>query len=232
VPKIFEGQFGIFDMYFGNQYEREKILRDLGTDYTGGQTLYKRWPAVGTSHSHIHATIGLVNEHAIACEAIQEIRVFVGDYHQVMCDPLDSRRAPATLVEAKFSLPYLVAVAAARRGMCLADFTVEALKDPQVLALARKVVPVSDSSLDWKGKMPPGRVEIVMRDGRRFERTGDGVPGSVDAPMGWDDVVRKFVDCASFAPVPRSPETIKAVHQTAGRLELESDATAILRALS
>jgi 2-methylcitrate dehydratase PrpD len=232
VPKIFEGQFGIFDMYFGNQYEREKILRDLGTDYTGGQTLYKRWPAVGTSHSHIHATIGLVNDYAIACEAIQEIRVFVGDYHQVMCDPLDSRRAPATLVEAKFSLPYLVAVAAVRRGMRLADFTVEALKDPEVLELARKVVPVSDSSLDWKGKMPPGRVEIVMRDGRRFERIGDGVPGSVEAPMGWDDVVRKFVDCASFAPVPCSPETIKAVHQTAGRFEHESDATVILRALS
>jgi 2-methylcitrate dehydratase PrpD len=232
VSKIFEGQFGIFDMYFGNQYEREKILRDLGTDYTGGQTLYKRWPAVGTSHSHIHATMGLVNEHAIVCEEIQEIRAFVGDYHQVMCDPLDSRRAPATLVEAKFSLPYLVAVAAVRRGMRLADFTVGALKDPEVLALARKVVPVSDSSLDWKGKMPLGRVEIVMRDGRRFERTGDGIPGSVEAPMGWDDVVRKFVDCASFAPVPLSQKTIKTVHQTAGRLEHESDATVILRALS
>jgi 2-methylcitrate dehydratase PrpD len=232
VPKMFEGQFGIFDMYFGNQYDREKILFGLGNDYTGGQTLYKRWPAVGTSHSHIHATIGLVNEHAIEGEQIEEIRVFVGDYHQVMCDPIDRRRAPTTLVEAKFSLPYLVAVAAARRGMRLADFTVDALKDPKVLALARKVVPIGDASLDWKGKMPPGRVGIVMRDGRRFERVGLGIPGSVESPMSWNDVVRKFEDCASFAPVPRSAEVIKAVHETLSTLEHENDATAPLRALS
>jgi len=232
VPTIFEGQFGIFDMYFGQQYDREKILEGLGTHYRGGQTLYKRWPAVGTSHSHIHATIGLVNEHAIECDSIEEIRVFVGDYHEVMCVPLDTRRAPTTLVEAKFSLPYLVAVAAVRGGMRLADFTVAALQDPQVLALARRVVPVSDARLDWKGQMPPGRVEIVMRDGRRFERTGRGIPGSVEAPMSWEEVVSKFVECASFAPVLRSAEEIKAVHETVAKLELEADATAILRALS
>jgi 2-methylcitrate dehydratase PrpD len=119
-----------------------------------------------------------------------------------------------------------------RRGMRLADFTVAALNDQQVLELARKVVPVSDASLDWKLELPPGRVEIVMRDGRRFERVGRGIPGSAEAPMSWDDVVRKFVDCASFAPVPRSAEEIKAVHDTVRRLELETDATGVLRALS
>ena len=65
VPTIFEGKFGIFDMYFGNQYDRDGIVLGLGIDYTGGRTLYKQWPAVGTSHSHIHAVIGLMNEHDI-----------------------------------------------------------------------------------------------------------------------------------------------------------------------
>ena len=60
VPDVFEGKHGILEMYFGGRYDREKILEGLGTDYTGGLTLYKRWPAVGTAHSHIQATIELV----------------------------------------------------------------------------------------------------------------------------------------------------------------------------
>jgi 2-methylcitrate dehydratase PrpD len=135
-------------------------------------------------------------------------------------------------VEAKFSLPYLVAVAAARGGMQLADFTTEALSDPQVMAMARKVVPVDDPSLDWKRELPPGRVEIVLQDGRRFERVGRGVPGSAESPMTWDDVVRKFVECASFAPAERSQEQIETVHRTVQRLEGVEDATSVLRMLS
>lgn len=232
VPTIFEGKLGIFEMYFGNQYDRAKIVDGLGRNYSGGRTLYKQWPAVGTSHSHIHATIGLVREHAIEPAQIREIRVAVGDYHRLMCEPLATRRAPTTLVEAKFSLPYLVAVAAARGGMRLADFTNEALRDPQVLAMAAKVVPVDDASLDWKRELPPGRVEIVLHDGRSFERVGRGVPGSAEAPMGWDDVVRKFVDCASFSPVKKTQEQIDLVHRTVQRLEHVDDATSVLRMLS
>ena len=119
-----------------------------------------------------------------------------------MCEPLDTRRAPTTLVEAKFSLPYLVAVAAARGGMRLADFTPEALRDPQVLAMARKVVPVDDAEPGLEARAAArSRGDRAAATAGAFERVGRGVPGSAEAPMSWDDVVRKFVDCASFAPV-------------------------------
>jgi 2-methylcitrate dehydratase PrpD len=232
VPTIFEGRLGVFEMYFGNEYDRAKIVDGLGRTYSGGRTLYKQWPAVGTSHSHVHATIGLMREHGIDAAQVDRIRVFVGDYHRLMCEPLDARRSPTTLVEAKFSLPYLVAVAAVRGGMRLADFTPEALRDPQVLTMASKVVPVDDASLDWKREMPLGRVEIVMSDGRRFERVGRGVPGSAEAPMSWDDVVRKFVDCAAFAPVKKTAQQIELVHRTVQRLDQVDDATNVLRMLS
>jgi 2-methylcitrate dehydratase PrpD len=232
VPNIFEGKFGVFDMYFGNQYDRDKIVQALGVDYTGGRTLYKRWPVVGTSHSHIHAVVSLVNEHGIECGQIEEIRVFVGDYHRLMCEPLEARRAPDALVVAKFSLPFLVALAATRRGLRLADFGADSLKDSQVLAVAQKVVPIDDPSLDWKRELPPGRVEVVMTDGRRFERVGRNVPGSVEAPMSWDELVGKFLECASVAPVQRTTEQLRAVCDMVRSLETVSDATVVLRALA
>ena len=232
VPTIFEGKFGVFDMYFGNRYDRDKIIEGLGSDYCGGSTLYKRWAAVGTAHSHIHATLGLVNDHDLNAAEIEEIKVYVGDYHRLMCEPLEARRTPTTLVDAKFSLPFLVAIAAVRRDLTLDDFTEVALKSSLVLATALKVVPIDDPNLNWKLELPEGRVEIVMKDGRRFDRVGRHVPGSKDAPMDWQDIVRKFINCASFSPITRSAETIDTVHVAMRNLEHVDDATELLRKLS
>lgn len=232
VPTLFEGRYGLMAMYFGGRYDRERLIEGLGSRFSGGLTLYKRWPAVGTAHSHIHATIGLMRDHGLAVSDISEIRVFVGDYHQLMCEPLDQRRTPSTLVDAKFSLPYLVAVAAVRREMGLRDFTQEALEHPEVMAVARRIVPVPDAALDWKLELPAGRVEIVTCDGRRFERVGTGIPGSVEAPMNWDDLVAKFKDCASFAARPIASTSIEKAHALAARLESEEDATGLLRLLA
>lgn len=232
VPHLFEAKQGVLDLYFGNRFDRAGFLDRLGTDYTGGLTLYKRWPAVGTAHSHIHATIELMKTHSLAAIDIAEIRVFVGDYHRLMSEPLEARRVPATLVDAKFSLPFLVAVAAVRCDMGLRDFTDASLKDPQVLAAACKIVLVDDASLDWKLELPPGRVEIVMRDGRCFERTGTAIPGSPEAPMDWNALVRKFTDCAAFAPVPLSADAVRQVHTRIANLESLADATEILRTLA
>ncbi len=232
VPEIFEGKHGILDLYFGGQYDREGILESLGTNYTGEQTLYKRWPTVGTAHSHIHATIELVKKHDLALNDIAEIRVFVGDYHQLMCDPLEARRAPSTLVDAKFSLPYIVAVAAAHRDVRLMDFTAQALNDATILDVARKVVPIPDQTLDWKSTLPAGRVEIVTRDGRKFEAVGTDIPGSATSPMSWDDIVAKFTDCAAASVVAPPAARVNEAAAMARNLESVDDATQLVRMLS
>ncbi|HEX3678626.1 MAG TPA: MmgE/PrpD family protein [Galbitalea sp.] len=229
VEAPFEGRYGIFNTYFDGRYDREGMLADLGRDYRGGSTLYKTWPSVGTSHSHIHATVQIVNAHDLAVEDIREIRVYVGDYHNLMCTPLETRRAPRTLADARFSLPFLVAIAAVRRGIAIWDFTEAGLRDPQVLAVAQKVVPIEDSTFDWKLDLPPGRIEIVTRDGRSFSDVGTGFPGSPESPMTWDDLVHKFEECASAAAVRPSQGQVEAVVRMTRELEALDDATEILR---
>ncbi|MFD2883956.1 hypothetical protein ACFS4T_19660 [Pseudomonas lini] len=78
--------------------------------------MYKRWPSVGTAHSHMKAIIDIVSDNDLAPDDIAEIRLFVGDYHALMCEPLDVRKAPATLADAKFSLPF------SRRGCSCASW--------------------------------------------------------------------------------------------------------------
>ena len=232
VPRLFEGPYGFFATYFPDGYDREPMLTGLGTEFTGSGTLYKPWPSVGTSHSHIHATMQLVTEHRLAADDITEIRCSVGDYHALMCTPLAERQSPATLADARFSLPFLVAVAAVHRRLGIADFTPAGLADPVVLATARKVVPVPDPALNWTLELPPGRVEILTVDGRSYRRTGDGVPGTAEAPLSWDDLLVKFRDCAAASISPPSPKQLAAVEQHFRSLEESRDAAAMLPVLS
>jgi 2-methylcitrate dehydratase PrpD len=125
-----------------------------------------------------------------------------------------------------------VALATVRGGIRIADFSASALKDPDVLAIAQKVVPVEDNSLDWKVKIPDGRMEIITRDGRRLERVGCRVPGSPEAPLSWDAIVAKFRDCASVAARPITPDKIEQAQEMARNLESLDDAAMLLKALT
>jgi len=232
AANLFEGTYGVFNTYFDGRYDRGRMLEGLGTEYLGGATLYKPWPCVGTAHSHIHATISLICEHDLAPEDVRELRLYAGDYHLLMSTPIEARRAPATLVDAKFSLPYLVAVAAVRRGMRVSDFTEAAIRDPQVLALAQRVLAVEDHSLDWKLELPPGRVQILTRDGRVLERVGKDIPGSASAPLTWTELIRKFDDCAACAYLPPSAAQRQRAVEIARTLETLEDGTKLVRALA
>jgi len=172
-----------------------------------------------------------MKEHALQPEQVERIETFVGDFQKEMSYPLESRRAPGSAVDAKFSLPFVVAVAVCQGNVGVADFSLQALKDPRVLAMAQRVVPVEDSSADWKDKSPVGRVRIITRDGCSFERLGDKVPGSPDAPLNWDHLAAKFRGCARAAAVPMVDERIDAAIRLAREFDSLPDVAEFIRAL-
>lgn len=228
---IFEGKAGFFRTYFGGEYDRGGILKDIGRDYTGDSILFKAWPSCGMSHSYIHAMTGLMQAHDLRHEDIREIKVHVGDFAQTLCTPIEKRRAPTGPMDAKFSIPWCIALAAVRQTVQLGDFTDAALKDPEVLAVAAKVVPVPDPSANWSAKLPYGRVEVTMADGRSFERIGDNVPGEAEAPLGWDALIAKFSEAASFSQKPVASAAIGRVRDLIRELEHVDDASEVIRAL-
>ena len=229
---VFEGKAGLFATCFDGKYDRAKMLAGLGRDYSGGSILYKPWPSCGVSHTYIHATIQMMKQHALTMRDVEVIRVHVGDFANRMCLPLEGRRKPSTLVDAKFSVPFCVALAATRGNVRIADFTEGGLQDPEVLSAAQKVVPVFDDSYNWTAELPAGRVDIVTRDGRTFTRLGDDVPGSPATPMNWDYIFDKFRDSAGLAAVAPSVDGITKAHEMARHLEILDDATELIRVLA
>ena len=231
-PAVFEGRLGFFATYFGGKYDRAAMVADLGEDFKGSYTLYKPWAAIGTAHSHIHAMIDVATRLDLQVDDIDSITVFVGDCHEALCAPLPDRQSPANLLDARFSLPFLVAVAAVRRGMRVADLTTETLSDAVVLDLANRITPVSDPALDWKLELPHGRIEVVLRDGRRIVAVGNDVPGSAAAPLTWTDLTTKFADCAAAAAIPPSMQAVTLAQQLLQDLENVQDATQLIRLLA
>jgi 2-methylcitrate dehydratase PrpD len=232
VPGLFEAKHGVMAQYFGGRYDRGRILNGLGQEFSGGLTLYKRWPTVGTAHSHIHAAIMLIQEHGLRPGQVAAVRLHVGDYHRLMCEPIAARRAPRTLVDAKFSLPFLVAIALVRREVSLGDFTEAGLANPEVLAMAARIEAVDDPALDWKLELPAGRVEIVTTDGRVLSRVGTAIPGSAEAPMSWDEIEGKFRDCAAHSVARPAAATLDAACKLARHLEDAEDATELVRLMA
>ncbi|MBC2834528.1 MmgE/PrpD family protein [Paragemmobacter straminiformis] len=202
IDGLFEGEAGLFKVYFKGEYNREAMLKDLGSEFLCGGMTYKYWPAVGNAHTYIHAAIELMRENNVALEDVEKIRVYCGDFAIRMCVPLEKRQVPGTLVDAKFSLPFLVALALTKRQMNISDFTQAALRESAVLMLARKVTPVLDPAFNWNGRLPDGKVEITLTGGRTISRLGSHVPGTPDNPMTWDQIGWKFKDCASAAIHP------------------------------
>jgi 2-methylcitrate dehydratase PrpD len=231
MQRLFEGEAGIFKVYFGGEYNRDKMLEGLGTDFLCAGMTYKYWPAVGNAHTYIHAAIELMRESPVKVADIAAVKVYVGSFAERMCKPVEARKRPATMMDAKFSLPFTVAVALNAGKMAISDFAPSALTNPAVLALADKVEGIYDPAFNWNLKLPAGKVEVITHDGRIFSRLGEDVPGTPERPMTWEELDAKFADCARVAVKPWTDVAIKTAQSVIRSLDSQSTLADLLAAV-
>lgn len=171
------------------------MLEGLGQTFQGADLLYKPWPSVGLSHSFIHAACRLRAQQEFDLSRVETIKVYAGPGLIELCEPLAERCNPKTGTDAKFSLPFNVALALINGTVTPIDFQEKALQDCRTREIAAKVVPVFDDKMSWTGEVPNGRVEIILDSGHCLACVGDNVPGSEQAPMSWDELIEKYKAC-------------------------------------
>src|SRR3989442_11911432 len=102
--------------------------------------------------------------------------------------------APATMLAAKFSIPYAVAASLVLGRSDTAAFEPTALADPRIRDLARRVTVRTDASMSPRSlDQPTARVRIALRDGRMLEAGATPARGDAAAPLGDDEIVDKFL---------------------------------------
>jgi 2-methylcitrate dehydratase PrpD len=108
------------------------------------------------------------------------------------------------------------------------DFTEEAIKRPQILVTAQKINTTLDPAMNRHG-VGPSRATVNMTDGTSYTEYIENCLGSVARPMSFDDIVRKFRECAACSIKPLPADKVEKVIEMAGALETLPDATEIIR---
>jgi hypothetical protein len=109
------------------------MTRALGVEHRALATAIKPYPCCRFAHGAIDLAIEASNS-GVAAGTVRsaDIRIYstgVLGYHQ----------RPRSAVDAQFNLPYVVALALSRGRIALSDFTDEAIRDGEVLALCERI---------------------------------------------------------------------------------------------
>jgi 2-methylcitrate dehydratase PrpD len=194
----FEGEGGFFRMFANGEYAPDALLHGLGERFWIEELSFKPWPACRGAHGAIEAALRLGAVPEFDWRKIGAVRLEGAPFQRMLVDPLDRKRAPATVIDAKFSLPFTVALALVHGRATLSDFDQGRLGDPEVRQLASRV------SFGDRADLGPAAaaVTLEMLDGRTLHAEVAIPLGSPERPLDDAALRAKFIDCAAHAAAP------------------------------
>jgi 2-methylcitrate dehydratase PrpD len=219
-----DGKTGMNRLMVGPDYEE---LRDNLTHIEHGQNLrfetetvgdpllilssgfrVKRFPNCGSAHRAQDGLLELKARHGFTADEVEavHVRAPVSHLNNLMYT------APENPMQAKFSVEYGLACCLVTDDCGLADFSDEAVARPEIAAFYPRIHrhPVDKAEGEF-----PTEVEVVLKDGRRFE-TAIAMPmGSLAAPFPTEAYWTKYQGCVAGI---LGPADSAALRQTLERL--------------
>lgn len=200
-PKeVLTGKYGYFPVYHLGRNDIGAFTEGLGDGWEIERTSIKPFPCCKLIHTALQAALDLKEEYSLVVEDIAEVQVGINteDYAMV-CEPLDLKRHPETVVDGIYSVPYVLGAGLFNGSVGISDFTEKGVRRPEVLSVAEIITPVKDETLPkYTEKGIPAWVAINTKDGRELKRYREGVVGSPSMPMSKEEQYEKFLDCARY----------------------------------
>lgn len=197
-PSALEGHEGFFDLFVSGTPQAVGAVGRIGEPYEVMGNYYKLYPTCSIIQPALDEILHAVRTGRARPEDIQEIVYVTTDRGRNIMRFAN----PADVFEARFSPEFLIATAVVRGRLGHRELTADALSDPRIQNMMRKVqVRVYDSgepSAD-DGPVQPWHnpAEVIIRhapgsDLRAHVTTALGRP---DRPLGPDGLRKKFDDC-------------------------------------
>ena len=231
------GGSGLYPLYFRGEYHADALLSGLGSEFESGAVSIKPYAACKATHHPIYTSLALANTHHIDPAAIERIVVRTSDYMMTLAgldEHGEPKYAPRTINEAQFSMPFTIALALVKGAVLPDTLTENALADPAILALSRKVALTVTGAKNELGKCqgyPPVDVEIHLTDGTVCCGCELYVKGHPRNPMTFDEVDTKFRRCAELSALPIPSDALDAFRDCVANLDTVEDARASPRYL-
>ena len=230
----FEGADGFLRVYLQNRCDRNALRDGLGQRYEFAQLSYKPYPCCRFNHTAIGAALALRASCQGPLERVRRIRVGVNKQaYEAVCTPVEVRKAPKTVVQAQFSIPYTVAAALVDGNVGLEHFGEASLQRADLLALAGRVEAYVDDEIEraYGRNISPAMVSVEMEDGATYQLREELPLGHPSRPMSNADFDAKARDCFRAAIRPLSDGRERDLRSLVDRLESLDDARALVQVL-
>jgi 2-methylcitrate dehydratase PrpD len=226
--EVFAGRFGFFPMYQPDGCDLSAISAELGKIFRGVELSFKPYPSGRPNHAILDAALALYRQLDLATAdtgaRIGEVVLTVNPQtYKEQLSPEWGKRRPAQVVEAQFSIPFLVAAALVYGRVGIGE--VAGVDDPRVLALAERM----------QGRVredaPTGWAQLTVRcnDGRAASMETTSPSGSPEKPLSDAQLQAKFRDCAAHAVKPIPTEIVEQAIRFVQQMEEATEATELVR---
>lgn len=234
AQKSFEGIDGFFRIYLANRYDAGALREGLGRRFHFLDLSYKPYPCCRYNHTAIDTALALRDRLGPSGTAgIRRITARVNAMcNEAVGTPIEIRRAPATVVQAQFSIPYTVGVALAKGAVGIPDFTDEGILTPEARRLAALTDVVVDAQIerDWGRGISPTHLIVETADGT-IEARADLPRGNSSAPMSRADFERKMEGCLAASGLAWPAGTVAAFRKRIDMLDAAPRGASVVEAL-
>jgi 2-methylcitrate dehydratase PrpD len=198
--EVFEGRWGLFASHLQDVETPphfERLTAGLGTHWDSRNASFKPFPAAHVLHPYISAILRLRSAYGLRAADVEQIECPVAAFIvPIVCEPLSEKHAPASDSHGRISLQYSLAEALVRGGLGRHAYNDDSLRDPEILALARRVRYRVDPTFPGPGRFK-GAVAVTLKDGRTLEEIEEYNRGSAENPMTDAELRAKFDENAA-----------------------------------
>ena len=219
-----DGEAGIFRQYFGNPCNEELLMSGLGTRFEGTNVGTKRYPCCGIVHPFIDATLELVDRDSINTDDIEGIEVHHGGGTRFLVEPVAAKREPRSIVDAQFSVQWVVAAALTQRKVTLENFTESGIADKRIRKLSRLIDAVLVEDMTRADGLEAGRVEVHLSGGERKFASAENRMNAGGDRISFGECAAKFYECVEFSGLEYSADQLSRLVSAVGELENIPDA--------
>lgn len=229
---IFEGNDGFERAYsYHDQYDVNKIADGFGSQWELLINSIKPHACCRFACPIADAALQVARNNLIPISDIETINVRCNDWMiKVLGNPPDRKYRPQTVVDAQFSMPYVVAVSMVHKRASVPEFTDDMIFDKDVLDVANKVTWELDEEFEkLYPKVYPAAIKVTTKNGITYEAQIDYPKGDPENPLTEEELVGKFKLLAS-ATLP--DEKIEKIISTISSLEEVADVSELTKLLT
>jgi 2-methylcitrate dehydratase PrpD len=185
---ILEGQRGLLKIYPEN-YNPERLTSDLGAMWTLDHVLFKPYCCCAIIHPAIDALKKIIAERGVTAGDIKSIEVGYpkGSHHHAAIT------SPKDILGMQFSTSYSLGLTVLQGKNTPKQYSMEALADPALKAVAAKVSLTNEVGLDklFEGHMP-ARVTLTTLSGAVYDELVVDAKGSPAKRLTSEEIDEKF----------------------------------------